>query len=458
MSILWRTGWLALTLIVGANPLASAEEAGAVEAAGTPPGPTASFWDAYPVHGFLKSRFRARWTSGASDHDLFETLSVDAGDAKRHRVTAHFLGDLSIDLDGGTGKRGYDPYDSVRDSTGSEVVGLVYSAYLDINRVGPMAILRLGRQSIYETPAISFFDGLRAETKELGPVRLRLGAYGGVPVHLYQGYASGDLLAGAYAQARPWRGARLRLDGQQLEGRNGSVDYQNTLVGVGVWQSLGRQVDLHAHYTRLDDQDRDLLLRASYNHAEWDFRLQASYYQQLDLNQAAAIETDALYPILKASLPYREYRVMASKGFGDHVNVDAGADLRKLTHPEQAADFNHDYNRYYATLDLLGLLGKGSSISLTEEKWDSPESNTESQSLDITCPIGAKGKASVGTAHYLYKYDYYADQEREDVRTYYLKLEHQCTRALRFRVDYTYEEDKSSGHSNELRCEALCTF
>ena len=44
------------------------------------------------------------------------------------------------------------------------------------------------------------------------------------------------------------------------------------------------------------------------------------------------------------------------------------------------------------------------------------------------------------------------------MRTYYLKLEHQYTRALRFRVDYTYEEDKSSGHSNELRCEALCTF
>jgi len=411
------------------------------------------------VHGYLKNQYKARWTDSAGDQDLYETLSVDIGDAERHRVTAHFLGDLSIDLDGYTNHHINYAFESARDSTGRRNVPLVYDAYLDVHRISGLAIVRAGRQSIYETPEVSFFDGLRLETAEFGAQRLKLGAYGGVPVYLYQGYMPGDFTAGAYAEGRLWQGFRARVDYQRLEGQNDTTaDLGNTLIGADGWQRLGRYVDLHAHYTNMDEKDRDIFVRGTFNQADWDFRFQASYYQLMETQQKAVIGVDAYYPIMKDYLPYVEGRCMLSKGIGDHVNVDAGLDVRRLTNDGTVTDYNHEFERYFATLDLLDLAVKGSSISLTEEKWISKGTSTDSQGLDITCPIASASKVSVGTAHYLYKYDYYSDLERDNVQTYYVKLEHKYSSALRLSVEYTYEDDSSSTQYNELRCEAICTF
>lgn len=474
----WRTGCLALTLLVIAHSLACAEEAAAAPAtpaeplpAGPPAAeavpaaaapaaaqPAAALSEPLAVHGYLKSRYVARKAGDASDQDLYETLSLDLGDASTDGVTAHFLGDLSVDLDGGTDNTGYYAFDSVRDSSGSNVDGQIYSAYLDFHPAGNLSVFRAGRQSIYETPEVSFFDGLSLESTELGSCRLKLGAYGGAPVYLYQGHTSGDIMAGAYAEGHLWKGARARVDYQYIDAQNGTEAFKNTLIGVDAWQSLGRYVDLHAHYTRMDEEDRDILVRGTFNQPAWDLRFQASYYQLMQARQNAVIDADALYPILKEYVPYGELRCLVSKGFGDHVNVDAGADLRRLTHEDQASDFNNEFDRYYATLDLFDLMVKGSSVSLTEEKWISDDKDTESQGLDLTCPVSEKGKVSLGTAHYLYKYDYYADQERDDVQSYYMKFEYKYSKALRLSADYTYEDDSSSTHYNELRCEAICSF
>ncbi len=472
VSTSWRTGCLVLALLmavqqqvhaeeVGAAPPAKPEDAAPQAAEATPAQvetPAAPGENDIPVHGYLKSRYVARRTGEASDQDLYETLSLDVGDPGRHAVTAHFLGDLSIDLDGNTDNQGYYAFDSARDSKGSPGVGQVYSAYLDFHPESSLSILRAGRQSIYETPEVSFFDGLRLETDELGGHRLKLGAYGGTPVYLYQGHSSGDVLGGAYAEGHLWKGSRARVDYQHIEGSNGTERFENTLIGVDAWQSLGRYVDLHAHYTRMDEEDRDILVRGTFNQPVWDLRFQASYYQLLQTRQNAVIEADSYYPILKDYVPYGEVRCLLSKGFGDHVNVDAGADLRRLTDEDQASEFNNEFDRYFATLDLFDLVVQGSSLSLTGEKWVSDGKDTESQGFDLTCPVGQKSKVSLGTAHYLYKYDYYADEERDDVQSYYLKFEYKYSKALRLSADYTYEDDSSSSTYNELRCEAICSF
>lgn len=481
LSLLCRTGCLVLALVAVANQQVMAEDAAVPatvkpaeavvpppetpavpapsEAVVTPAAPVAKgFFDDYPIHGFLKSRYKARWTEGARDHDLYETLSLDAGDADRNRVTAHFLGDLAYDLDGHIDNRGNYPFDSIRDTSGTNAVAKVYSAYADLNRIGPVAFIRAGRQSIYETPEISFFDGLRAETQELGENRLKVGLYGGVPVRLYQGYTATDRVAGVYGEGHLWQGSRARVDYQHLEGTVGSEEIQNNLVGLGGWQRIGRYVDLHAHYTFLDEEGRDMLLRGTFTQPDWDLRFQGSYFEQLKIRQNAVVEADAYYPILKDYLPYREYRWMLSKGIGEYVNVHGGMDLRRLSENETESAFNHQYNRYFATLDLLDLVVKGSSVSMTEEKWVSQDRSTDSQGLDVTCPVGEKNKVSVGTAHYLYKYDYYADAERTDVQTYYMKLVHRYSKALRLSLNYTLEDERSSANYNEVRCEALCSF
>ncbi len=277
-------------------------------------------------------------------------------------------------------------------------------------------------------------------------------------MHLYQDYQPGDLLAGAYAEGRLWQGFRGRLDWQQLEGRQGSEVYRNTLFSFGGWQSVGPNLDLHAKYTRLDNENRDVLARGTFSQPELDFRLQASYYESFKTQEKAVIGVDSFYPILKDYLPYREYRLTASKGIGEHVNLDAGVDLRRLTHAETASAFNHEFDRYYTTLEVFDLVTKGTSFSLTGDKWVSQGRQTGSLAADLTVPIAKKSKASVGSAHYLYKYDYYSDQERTDVQTYYVKFEHAFSRTLRASVDYSFEHDSSSTNYNELRFEVLCSF
>lgn len=478
MSILRRTGCLVLAMAAIANqlpaedapaPAAKPAEAAAVQPpaeapaatpAATPaPGAASDGLLGLPIHGYLRTRYIGRTTSGAGDQDLYETLSLDIGDPAKNRVTAHFLGDVSMDLDGNTDTVGYHAFSSARDSTGSDVVPLVYSAYIDINRLGVLERIRVGRQSIYETPEVSFFDGLSAETAELGGSKVKFGAYGGVSVHLYQGYDLTDRINGAYASGRLWAGARARVDYQRLEGHAGDEKVRNTLWGVDGWQAIGSYVDLHAHYTRMDELDRDILVRGTFNQPVWDLRFQATYYQLLQAQQKnVAIEADSYYPVMKDYYPYWEVRGTLSKGFGEHVNVDAGADIRRLNNPAQASNFNHEFDRYFATLDLMDILVKGSSLSLTEEKWISDGTKTESQGLDLTCPIGKKTTASIGTAHYLYKYDIIADQERDDVQSSYIKIETKPNRAWRLSAEYDYEDDDSSGAYNELRCEATWTF
>lgn len=490
MSTLWRSRCLVAAMLAVAGQLARAEEAAvpapadagqvpAVEAtpavkpaaeapaadvaAGDEAKPLAApvgkgFFADYPIHGFLKSRYVARWTDGAGDQDVYETLSLDVGDGARNKVTAHFLGDVAMDVDGNTDNRGYHPYSSPRDSTGDEIVPRVYSAYVDVHRVGPLSIVRAGRQSIYETPEIAFFDGVKAETRALGGAQVKFGAYAGIPVHLYQGYTTDDLLSGAYAESHLWQGARARADWQHFESHSGSKDYDDTVLALGGWQRLGRHLNLHAKYTRLDDKDRDVLGRVTYANPDWDLRVQASYYQLLLTQRGSVIEADAYYPILKDYVPYREIRWMASKGFGDHVDVDAGMDVRRLVDDKRESAFNHEFDRYFGTFELVDLGKKGSSISVTEEFWNSPEKHRESQGLDAIWPLTAKSRISAGTAHYLYKYDYYTDQERDDVQDYYVKFDYKHSRALRFSVNYDYEDDGSYGAYNELRCEAICSF
>ncbi len=414
----------------------------------------------FPVRGFLSSQYRARWTSGTSgttDQDLYETLSLDAGEASRG-VTGHFLGRFSADLDGQTGKRGYYTYDSIRDATGSDIVAQVYSAYLDFHKIAAASVFRLGRQSIYETPETSFFDGLRLETAEQGEYRMTFGAYGGAPVHFYSARTRGNVIAGAFAQGRPWDSGRLRLDWQRLDSalREGTGDDSNRLMGVGAWQAVG-PLDVHMRYTRLDDADRDILWRGTYTRPDWDFRLQGSYYELLHPRKNVVIEMDAYNGVLQDYLPYYQGDWMASQGIGDHVNLDAGMTWRRLEREDRAGEFNREFDRYFFTPSLRDIGVKGSSVSVTEEVWSSPGRHIETQGLDVTCPIGDKSKASVGTDYSLYKYDYYTAREHDDVRTWYLKLEHKWKPDVKIKARYEIERDEEDQYQ-EFRLEVTCAF
>src|SRR5258706_4356576 len=161
--------------------------------------------EGFPVHGSLVSRYVGRWTNGEHDHDLTEVLSLELGDKKKDPVTGFVLAEGLADLDG-KGAGGAGTFHSLSDTYGGAVTGRLFDAYADLHTAPSLETFRVGRQTIVDTPAVAYFDGLRAETVELGESRVRFGLYGGPPVKIYAPSTSGDAMLGLFGETRPWTG------------------------------------------------------------------------------------------------------------------------------------------------------------------------------------------------------------------------------------------------------------
>lgn len=396
----------------------------------------------FPVHGFASLRYRARFTDGDSDQDLYETLSLNLGAPDRHRITAHFLGRLTEDIDGHRDQGRFFVFDSITDTYKSNVNGRIYYAYVDVHRLPVLEKIRLGRQTIYETPALAYFDGGQVETQDLWDFKLKLGGYAGVPVHLFESSPEGDVLAGAYVQGRPWKGGRARFDYMHASDETTLGVSRDDLFGAAIWQSLGDHVHLHALYTFLEDRSRDLLLRGTYQQPEWDFRIQGSYYELITAQRDLALEFDPFFSAAFEHSPYRQTRWLASKGLGEHFAVEGGIDLRRLKDLNDEGAFNRDFERYFLTPSVHDFPAKGLSASITGEIWDSRGRDIRSAGADVSYQFNSKLKTSIGTYYSLYKYDFFADRERDHVQTYYFKVVYKWIRDLRTDLEYEFEDDE----------------
>ncbi|MBI4600851.1 MAG: hypothetical protein HY721_02715 [Planctomycetes bacterium] len=395
-----------------------------------------------PIHGFLSARYRARFTGSDGDQDLFQTLSFDIGAPERHRVTAHFLGRLSEDIDGSRDSGRSFVFDSITDTYKSNVNGRLYHAYLDVHRVPLLETIRLGRQVVQEAPVIAYFDGGRLETAQLFGPRLQLGGYGGLPVHLFESSPAGDALAGAYAQARPWKGGKARLDWMHARDDVTLGVEQDDLFGAALWQDLGELVQLHGAYTFLDDRSRDVVVRGTFQQPDWDLRVQGSYYELLERQRDLALELDPFFSAVFERSPYRQTRWVASKGFGEHYLLEAGFDLRRLKDGNDEGDYNRELERYFLTPSAHDLFAKGLGFSLTGELWDSGGRLILSAGADASYKLNDRLRASVGSFYSLYRYDYFADRERDHVQTYYVKLGTKLTKNLKSDLEYDFEDDE----------------
>ena len=183
------------------------------------------------LRGQLDTRYHSRWTNGADDHDLYGTLTLDLGDEDRDRITGHFMGKLAWDVDGAESTAS--SFYSLNDTKNGDVTAYVYDAYADVHRVPGFSLLRAGRQSAYETPEFVFFDGLRAESTELGAMRYKLGAYGGLSTHLFEASARDDWTLGGLVR---FSGALTRGENDDVPGD--TVDLGGTTHQIALMFSV----------------------------------------------------------------------------------------------------------------------------------------------------------------------------------------------------------------------------
>ncbi|MEO6708393.1 MAG: hypothetical protein ABI054_13710 [Planctomycetota bacterium] len=412
--------------------MAVSEGPGRVPAAPTPA-------STYPIHGSLSSSYRARTVGGDHDHDLTETLSLDFGDAAKDAWTGHVMTRLNGDIDGGQND-GASHFHDLNDIDGERLVPRLYDAWIEGHAVGPLETLRLGRQTMWDTPVFAWFDGASALTNPVGARALQLGIYAGVPVHPYESSSGGDSIAGAYAQAQPWKGGRGRLDWMHLEDRGDLGSHSNDLWRASVWQAFGKQLRADGWFTGLEGEERDWFARVSWANEKSDFTLSASWFQLLTTQQDLAPEIDPFFTTLFELFPYRQARLLASKDFNEHVNVQLGIDTREVDDSKDVGRFNRDSDREFATLGLSNLTAARLDLSLTGENWNGDGSDIQTWGFDVTRRFGRDFRASIGSYYALFKVDSFLVDERDHVRTGYFRLRWHRTTSMTWDLRYEVED------------------
>ena len=104
------------------------------------------------VSAYVWVPYQLRTGAGASDHDLYAIGALHAGDRAHHHLTAHAFARLSYDLDDDQRSATADPFRSVDDAGARPVDGRLYEAYVDGHRLPGLSVLRVGRQTLNQTP------------------------------------------------------------------------------------------------------------------------------------------------------------------------------------------------------------------------------------------------------------------------------------------------------------------
>src|SRR6185436_14725926 len=166
--------------------------------------------------------------------------------------------------------------------------------------------IRIGRQSDPLLPEVLRLDGISFLSRPLGKDAVELGAYAGVPVHLYDSSREGDRAFGTFADGRFWRGGRARLDWMHLEDEDVLGAGKDDLLALGVWQELPAHWRLEGEYTHLESDPRDLRLRAFWDGADTATAVRVGYYHLLETQTANVTELDPFFEQLQDYFPFRQ--------------------------------------------------------------------------------------------------------------------------------------------------------
>lgn len=393
------------------------------------------------VHGSLTMRYRGRFTGDDQDQELRTLLALDLADPKAPWITGHLLARADLDLDG----LDEGPvFQDLSDTYDGSLVTKLYLAYADL-ALGPTpeegpGTLRIGRQSDPRLPEVLRLDGVSYLTRPMGERAIEVGVYGGVPVHLYESSSEGDRAYGTFVEGKPWSGARARADWMHLEDEQLLGSERDDLLAFGLWQTLARRWRLEGGFSRLENEPRDLRLRAFYQDPESETVARVGYYELQSTQSVRAQELDPFYDSLLELFPYRQLTLNASRALGEHVKADAGYDVRRVSDSGDVGDFNRDWQRLYGTLTLREPGVEGLSLSLTADRWNDEQRDIGSLGADLSLERD-EWSASVGSYYSLYKYELLELDERENVRTWYLRTTRKLSARLRLELGYEYEDD-----------------
>ncbi len=417
-----------------------------------------AYSDEVSLQGSLSNRLKYRTTGTAKDLDWESLFSLDVGWPQVDRFSGSLLLGGLFDMDG---RKGGTTFSSLNDALHQRAVGRIYYAYFDAKDLGPIHALRAGRQNRFEFESL-YFDGASLEFK---PVKnFTLSVLGGVPVHLFEnqsGLDPGDWMVGSVLQWDPLTVLRFRFDHVHLKDkttgfRSSFGDQQDDLFGGSFWWDVDRHVSLNSRFTAFSDQVRDFSFTTKVYYPEHDFSFRLQGYRLLKGYAIRVLDWDA-FGVAGSLLPYTEFSMSSTKGFGTHWAVDGGVGFRFLDQPQVASAFNHGYERFFLALSSFDLPCHGLSMTVTTDYYHGRDNSLQNDNFAVSFTatqklLGNRLRLSGGTQYYLYRYNLYAGHESNHVRTYFAQIRGKIFRQLEGRLGYEFEENPINNfHSLDTR-------
>lgn len=404
---------------------------------GGPPAPTESGSILDPVQGTLRAKFRYRSSSSESDTDLYEYLTLAYGNPDRDALTAALSARFTEDLDGNRKVPGFYPFTSAEDKYRSFATQQLYTAYLDWKTASRAVSLRAGRQVLEEFPEAVSMDGALGRVRVASSVTF--GAFGGLPVNLFEPSPSGDLMYGGSIEWVPDAARRARYRVEYLHVRDENVFglHKDDLIGWTVDEFAG-PLTIHARYTMLEGESRDLVGRVTgaVPDAEFLFQVQGTYvFHRIDVLSYAL---DPYASFLMELQPYLDVSVRASKGFGELLSVDAVFTSRQLVRNGVETTYNHEFKRVEISPMIRPL--QDLSVRASADYWNSSGDDFWTVTGDVSWIVHRDISVSAGSSYALYSVDGLTGEERHRVRTYSFSLKWQVARGSAIDARFMLED------------------
>jgi hypothetical protein len=329
----------------------------------------------------------------------------------------------------------------VYDSHSGNFNATLYSAYIESHQ-GKCKFF-LGRQAVYRGESLDF-DGLRAECRLAQ--NLNASAYGGIPSNFWESSHEGDHFAGGglefgVPKVFSVRGDYIHIRDKLTYEPQEPVARDNLLVFTGKYVRL-KPLVIDCLYSGVNGEQRRAMLRAKWLDKKKGLVISASMLRQNTALTSYSTEISPYYVVLAEYDPYYRYRLMFLKSLGEHIEVEAGADIRRLLDSDDEGMLNHSYERYYCGIHLKKLLRKKLDLTVMAEKWNAT-GRSDRTALEGFVKFAATDKLDirVGSDFSRYLYDYNFNEEKENVYSTFVRADYAFSRAASIRVKYSLNRD-----------------
>ncbi len=312
------------------------------------------------------------------------------------------------------------------------------------------AELRLGRQTLFDTPVLLHLDGLSLRAPlALTPGGAALRLYGGVPEHRWETSRSGDAVAGAVLETWPWPGTSARLDLLHVRDRSLAGRSRDSLLALRLARTSpdGRAFASLAASWR-DGRTRDLKSQFSWSSEDGKLQVLGDTRFLMARENTTTPEFDAFQEILTLEQPYREGSLQLSAELpgalgASATRIELGALGRRLEDSARASEFNREFEREWLTTTFESLPWTWSSLALTGEFWSSGQDAIGTGGAEFRGQLAENWELVLGSAYSLYRFDFFTGRERTRVRDHHLRLRLRLPSGIRFTLDLELQRDES---------------